>query len=76
MEVLKEVTVTLNSKELKEIIKQYLSTEKNIDVKDVEFKIESGYEDNDVNREYKSYCLTKVICSGIIDNHTSEIVKK
>jgi len=62
--------------EIKEIIKHYLATQKNIDVKDIEFKIESGYEDGDANCEYKSFCLTKAICSGIIDCHSSEIVKK
>jgi len=62
MEINKEVTVKLTTKDLKEIIIEHLKS-KGVDVKSVYFEIKGS---NDWLSQYKlGYALGEVVCKGV-----------
>jgi excinuclease UvrABC helicase subunit UvrB len=65
MEINKKVTVKLTTKDLEEIITEYLKS-KGVDVKSVYFKVNGHNREDDWRAEFPlDYRLDEVVCKGV-----------
>lgn len=65
MEINKEVTVKLTTKDLEEMIVEHLKS-KGVDVKSLYFKVNGHYIEGDWRAQYPlDYRLDEVVCKGV-----------